>query len=232
LVVRVDVGSGSVSVECFGEGSPVVLFEAGDESVRDQWRRVQPEVAQRTRTCSYDRLGNGVSDVATGCRGTKELRSDLEAVVQAMRLEPPFVLVGTSGGGYLVTNYAYAHPDQVAGIVLAETPRAIQPEQAPAELIAELKCDSSENQEHRDYVSVEGDAWDGRRSLGVPVSVISNDYGAEAEDYERANVEEQKGWLALSKNSRQVVVTSGHNVAENEPAVVLAEINWVLDQVS
>jgi pimeloyl-ACP methyl ester carboxylesterase len=224
---RVDLGDGRhVYVRCAGTGSPAVVFENGDESTTGQWAQVIAPVAERTRTCAYDRVGNGASDNPTGCRRSPELRGDLEALLRAVRLPAPYVLAGTSGGGYLVANFAYAHPADVAGMLIAETARAIDPARAPADLLAELKCDSPRNQEQRDYVSVENDAWSHRHRIGdIPLVVISNDYGAAAVDAEqRTNVADQRGWLVLSPQGRQVVVRSGHDVPENEPELVVREL--------
>jgi pimeloyl-ACP methyl ester carboxylesterase len=175
-------------------------------------------------------LGNSSSDAATGCRRTPELLGDLSAMLAAVEAGPPFVLVGTSGGGYLMTGYAYAHPRATAGIVLAETPHAIIPAQAPKELLAELDCRSPLNQEHRDYVSVERYAWIHRHRIGrIPMTVISNDYGDSGENAEqKTNVKGQRGWLVLSPLARQVVVTSGHDVPENEPDLTEREVLRVL----
>jgi hypothetical protein len=228
----VDIGGGrKVFVECAGRGSPAVVFESGDESDRGQWRFVKPEIAKQTRTCAYDRLGNGASDPPEGCRRMKDIRGDFEAVLKALRLDPPYVLVGTSGGGYLIAGFALAHPDQVAGLVFADTMGAINPKLAPPELLLELKCDHPSNQERRDYVTLEHEAWDHRRDLGdFPITVISNDYGSAAtNEEERNSVRAQRGWLELSPPGRQVVVTSGHNVPENEPQVVVKEIRRVVD---
>jgi hypothetical protein len=111
-------------------------------------------------------------------------------------------------------------------MVLVETPRAIIPERAPAELLAELECDSPANHERRDYVDVEHEAWSHRHKIdNIPMTVISNDYGKSySNEEERTNVAAQKGWLVLSPQARQVVVTSGHNVPENEPDLVVREI--------
>ena len=38
------------------------------------------------------------------------------------RSRGPYVLVGTSGGGYITAGYAYAHPRQVAGMVFVDVP--------------------------------------------------------------------------------------------------------------
>jgi pimeloyl-ACP methyl ester carboxylesterase len=139
-------------------------------------------------------------------------------------------LVGASGGGYIVSGFAEAHPAQVAGLVLVETHRAIVAGKAPKELLAELNCADSRNQEHRDYVAVENDAWAKKRRLGnFPMTVISNDFGNSPENAEDStNVADSRGWLVLSPQAKQVVVTTGHDVAGNEPDVVAREILRVL----
>ena len=70
------------------------------------------------------------------------------------------MLVGASGGGYLMAGFAARHPAEVAGLVLVETPKAITI--LPPEIAAEISCDSSSNIEHRDYYAVEHDVWDHR----------------------------------------------------------------------
>jgi pimeloyl-ACP methyl ester carboxylesterase len=228
----VDIGGGrQVYAHCSGEGSPTVVLESGDESDQFQWSSVLPEVARHTRVCAYDRLGNGSSDPATGCRRTEQLLADLDAMLAAVDAEPPYVLVGTSGGGFIMTSYAYEHPADTAGIVLAETPHAIIPAEAPPELLDELDCRSADNQEHRDYVAVERWAWEHRHRIGrIPMTVISNDYGETYENQEqRSNVRQQRGWLVLSPLAKQVVVTSGHDVPELEWGLTVREILRVVD---
>ena len=229
----VDIGGGrQVYAHCSGEGSPTVVLESGDESDQFQWSAVQPAVAEETRVCSYDRLGNGSSDPATGCRRTPQLLADLRAMLAAVDAEPPYVLVGTSGGGFIVTSYAYAHPKDTAGLVLAETPHAIIPAQAPQELLAALDCRAPTNRERRDYVAVERWAWEHRHRIGrIPMSVISNDYGESYENEEqRTNVKGQRGWLVLSPLAKQLVVTSGHDVPDSESELTVREILRVVEE--
>jgi pimeloyl-ACP methyl ester carboxylesterase len=73
-----------VHAECAGSGSPTVILESGDEDDHYSWRLVAPRLAERTRTCFYDRLGNGASDKPTGCRRMNDLRGDLEALLRAL----------------------------------------------------------------------------------------------------------------------------------------------------
>lgn len=227
----IDIGGGRhLDVVCEGTKKPTILLEAGDESDVDQWVAVRSRLVGHARTCAYDRLGVGISDPATGCRGPADLLGDTEALLKAIGEKGPYVLVGHSGGGFLMADFAYAHPDLVLGLVLVETPEAINPERAPKSLLAEISCHAATNEEHRNYVAVENYAWSHRHRIGdVPMTVISNKFSPPYEDYEQpTNVRDQRGWFALSPQARQVVVTSGHEVEGNQPDLVAREILHVL----
>jgi pimeloyl-ACP methyl ester carboxylesterase len=229
----VDIGGGRhLYVQCSGAGSPTLVFESGDESDTSSWVKVLPGVVASTRTCAYDRLGNGQSSAPLNpCRGLADLRGDFEAVLRAAAAQPPYVLVGASGGGLLVAGYAMAHPENVAGLVLVDTPRAVVLDDLPKAVRDEIRCGSPSNQEHRDFAAIEHEVWDHRRTVGdIPVTVVSNDYGNVSGliPEQQTNVEDQRGWFVLSPSARQVVVTSGHDVPGNEATLLTGEILKVL----
>ena len=189
-----------------------------------------------TRTCRYDRANLGGSDPAPGPRGLPELVGDLEQMIAA-EIPGPYVLVGTSGGGYITAGYAFAHPEQVKGMVFVDVGSPfIDP---PAPIVEDTRWDSPVNIEKRDYLQVEKDAWAARKEIGdIPVTVITNEYSADeiamAEfPSERAgmetNVEDQQGWLVLSPRARQVVVHTGHAVDEANPRLVTDAIIEVVE---
>ena len=202
-------------------------MEGGDEDTSSSYGFAVADIAAVTRTCVYDRANLGQSDPAEGPRGLSELVGDLEALLDSADVEGPYVLVGTSGGGYITAGYAFAHPDEVAGMVFVETPSPfIDP---PPEIVELTAWDHPSNVENRDYLQVEKDAWAARTEIGdIPVTVISNDYGPDAEPGARTNVEDQKGWLVLSPSAKQIVVTTGHAVEEADPQLV---IDAILDVV-
>src|SRR5919106_1816048 len=87
LAEQVDIGNGRLLyLVCRGEGSPMVLFEAGDTDGVNEWDRVATSVATVTRTCAYDRAGIGRSSPAIGCRRLPELTGDLEALIEAAEI--------------------------------------------------------------------------------------------------------------------------------------------------
>ena len=117
----VDIGGRRLNLFCSGIGSPTVLFEAPSGSAAWTWWAVQPKVAARTRTCSYDRAGLGFSDPSPRAADAANAVDDLHALLAAAGIAPPYVLVGNSFGGATAQLFAWAHPAEVQGLVLAET---------------------------------------------------------------------------------------------------------------
>lgn len=228
-----DIGDGrTLYLECIGSGSPTILLEAGDGSTgASNWGRVLPGLVNETRSCTYDRAGLGRSSAATGCRQLDDILDDLDALLAAADVDGPYVLVGASGGGFLIGGFAARHPDDVAGMVFADAPKALTAALYP-EVLPEIACDAPNNVERRDYLAVEHAVWDSRSELGdFPVSVLSNDYGDSVEPGtdEATNVADQRGWFDLTSGvTKQVVVTSGHDIPGDQPSLVTKEILAVL----
>lgn len=232
----VDIGGRSLYVRCTGTGSPTVVLEGGDEDTSSSYDFAVPALAEVTRTCVYDRANLGRSDPALGPRGLSELVGDLASLLEAAEIPAPYVLVGTSGGGYITAGYAVAHPDQIAGLAFIEVPAPFR--NPPPEVVEFTTWDHPTNVEQRDYLQVEKDAWAAREPIGdIPVTIVSAEYSAEEAASaptasERrgmlANVEVQQGWLVLSPQAEQIVVDTGHAVEEADPQLV---IDVILDVV-
>jgi hypothetical protein len=63
------------------------------------------------------------------------------------------------------------------------------------------------------------------------MTVISNNYRQYFQNEEhRTNVKGQRGGLLLSPSARQIVVSSGHDVPENEPELTTGEILRVVTE--
>jgi hypothetical protein len=234
-VVEIE-GDRGLYVRCTGTGSPTVFMEGGDDDTSDSYAFAEPAVSKVTRACVYDRANLGRSDPAPGPRGLPELVGDVERLLQAAEIPEPYVLVGTSGGGYITAGYAYAHPRQVAGMVFVDVAAPFR--NPPREIVEDTDPDNPANVEKRDFLQVEKDAWNDRKRIGdVPVTIISDNPSAEAirqspfpseRRAARRNVANQKGWLVLSPRAKQVVVRTGHAVEEADPDLV---IDAILDVV-
>lgn len=219
-----DIGDDrSLSMRCEGEGSPTVVFEAGDNSNASQYDQVFFDIAAVTQVCAYNRAGIDPEQEAEGCRGLSDLTGDLERLLEAADVPGPYVLVAASGGGFIASGFAANHRDEVAGFVLIDVPGAI--EEPSPHLREILRCDAATNIERRDYIGVEREAWADRSEIGdIPGTVISVDYGPRARGDERVNVKVQRGWLVLSPQAIQVVAHTGHDVANEDPKLVIDQI--------
>src|SRR5262249_8977359 len=84
------------------------------------WSRVQPGVAKFARGCSYDRAGDGWSDLGPHPRTLRQIVYELHTLLDKGGVKPPLVLVGHSYGGWLVRLYASTYAADVAGMVLVD----------------------------------------------------------------------------------------------------------------
>ena len=120
--LRVDASGFELHFQVSGEGEPVVVLDSALAGTSLSWTEVQPGVAAFTRVASYDRGGFGWSDPAPEPRRVDYLVAELRRGLKALALEPPYVLVGHSYGGFVAKYFASRHPEEVAGVVLVDVP--------------------------------------------------------------------------------------------------------------
>jgi pimeloyl-ACP methyl ester carboxylesterase len=119
----IDIGGWRLHLHCTGErrpGQPIVILEAGKGDFSVEWSLVQPGVARYARVCSYDRGGDGWSDLGPHPRTMRQIVYELHTLLDNAVERPPFVLVGHSYGGWLVRVYQGTYPSDVVAIVLLD----------------------------------------------------------------------------------------------------------------
>lgn len=116
-----DAGDGAkLNFVCLGSGSPTVVFDSGYLDWSPAWATVQPQIAQFTRACSYDRAGSGFSTGGPLPRTTERIATELHTALKAGGMRGPYVLVGQAFGGDHVRAFADLFPADVAGLILIE----------------------------------------------------------------------------------------------------------------
>lgn len=136
----VDVGGYKLHIDCIGQGSPTVILDSGLGDTYISWQKVQPQIAQFTRVCSYDRSGLGYSDSSPRPRTSENIAEELHTLLHHAGIPPPYILVGHSMGGFDVRLYASIYRNEVAGMVLVDSSH---PEQRKRLLPAVLDLDAS-----------------------------------------------------------------------------------------
>lgn len=203
----------SLALVCEGEGEPTVIYDAGTGSggIGALYQADPVEaLSETTRVCAYDRAGTGVSDPAPDRpRTVDDIVDDLHALLAAADITPPYVLVGSSGGGFDVYHYAGRHPEEVVGLVMDDVPSP------QADMSADDVGVWSDNAEHMDYVLFEHQlAMDRLPIPPIPVTVLWATNG------QSATQDDQDLWLEGSSAPLSIAVESGHDIMHGNPRAV------------
>ena len=226
------------------DGHAVRMFIAGDGPARatvvfdsglaplEMWGKVQPAVSRFARTVAYDHPGIGLSDSGPLPRNGRRVAAELRRALRAAGVAPPYVLVGASLGGPYTRIFADLYPEDVAGLVLVDpTPDDEQFDRAVA---------LSEFQSAPDTLA---QARASRVPAGLSVFLIDAVSPAEVpfatetirtlRAKSRAGIEaesaEYRRWLATIPNGRLITTDSGHNVAIEDPGLVVDVIRQAIE---
>lgn len=111
-----------IQIDCRGEGSPTVVFQAGGDVLGSlAWSPVLDRVAADTRACAYSRAGLMWSDPDPRPFEPQQVAQDLHGALAAAGEHGPYVLVGHSRGGLYNLIYAGLYPEEVAGFVFVDS---------------------------------------------------------------------------------------------------------------
>lgn len=211
-----------LAIRCEGKGSPTVVLEDGHPSETGGIARFSrgplwSGLSAETRVCAYDRAGYANSDPApTEPRDADDVISDLQALLSAAGEDGPFVLVGSSFGGMIVTYLAARHPEDVAGVVLLDVPAPT--DTLTLEEIPELAWDHPANPEHVDVIpEFETRFAQNPEPITAPLTVVTASGG-------QSDVADQSFWLAISPEATQLELEGGHDLDIDSPDGVLKQI--------
>jgi pimeloyl-ACP methyl ester carboxylesterase len=239
-------------MSCEGSGTPTVVMDSGLGVDSGTWARVQPQVADFTRVCRYDRAGLGASVLHGPLpRTSEQMVKELRALLASAGVKPPYVLVGASFGGLNMQLYSFQYPQEVAGLVLVDSlhpdfderiEKLLTPEQ-----VQERRAELSDNPEGVQFVDiltsemqVRNAGLNAERNLpDVPLIVLRHgrpwDFSPNwpAEAVEELWVELQTDLARRSSTSRLIVAErAGHRIAEMRPDLVVGAIEDVTVQAS
>ena len=117
----VQAGSAEIHYRITGDGPQTLVLVNGVGDDLDGWaNQLDDFVAAGLRVVTFDNRGVGRSSQPPGPYTSRQMAGDLAALVAELGL-PAFHLAGVSMGGVIAQEYAVAHPDELASLVLANT---------------------------------------------------------------------------------------------------------------
>jgi long-chain acyl-CoA synthetase len=98
-----------------------LVFIHGFGGRAEQWGYQMQKFAMDNRVIALDLRGHGLSDKPTTGYDMPRIQADLEAALTQLKVSTPFVLVGHSFGGAIITEYALNHPEHIEKLILIAT---------------------------------------------------------------------------------------------------------------
>jgi pimeloyl-ACP methyl ester carboxylesterase len=199
---QVDSTGRKLAIICQGDGDPTVFLESGGAGLREfSGHPLIDLLSAQTRVCLYNRAGLRPSDPAPNQpREAEDAAADWHALTQAAGLHPPFVLFGRSFGGMLVGFYASQFPDEVASVVIFDSPAPNA--DMTVDEFPEGVWDYPGNVEHLNVLTgFENRFGNDPVQLKQRIILISPTIGESTPD--------DRYWLHRSPESKQVIVEGG-----------------------
>lgn len=242
-----DVGPYRVQMASLGAGPYTVIFESGFGRDLNVWRDVAPQVARSNKVVTYSRAGHGRSEARPGVPTLASRTDELEQLIAAAGWTPPFVLVGHSYGGFLIRSYAARHPAQIAGMVFVDPSDEHQNTElrkldaAAVDNDTRLLVQYMPPKLQPELAQVQAILDSGKLSLAgplpdVPVVVLTSVQRREKPQLFLETPAAVEVWRDLharffrsfKRGSHVVTPDSGHNIHQEQPALVVAAIAEVI----
>lgn len=236
------VAGGQVDLWCDGGEGPTVMFISaigGDHSLVP----IAEQLAEEAYVCFYDRPGDGETEPPDTRRTAGDDAADLHELVDVADIPTPMVLVAHSYGGLISVIAAAEHPEEVAGVVLVD---ASHPEQETALDVAltheQRVAIDEEDRRNFPYIDWYGSLLDAagayRDFPDVPLTVITATRGwancgdgLPCDELQEIWIRVQESYTLLAPDTRHVLADTGHYVHDDEPELVVAEIQALLQRV-
>jgi pimeloyl-ACP methyl ester carboxylesterase len=250
----VDVGGYHLDVLQAGSGTPAIILVAGLGGALDTWQQIWPSAAEFSTVVAYSRAGLGRSESGKHAHTATDAVIELHALLKALQLRPPYVLVGKSYGGILVRLYTSLYPSEVGGLVIAEGSHeqqvqrwgkidATYPAAFRSFFESRLKTlkPGAEADEIRETLRIQAaGAVEGMKPLpDIPIAVLTSmkaepnpQYVNESKQGHEAWRKMHDEWFRCSRNGVHIVTTrSGHGIEVEEPQLIVEAIRFVLDRI-
>lgn len=251
---QVSIGDHELDVVRAGHGGPAIIFETGLADSLDVWLPMWQTMAQFSTVVAYSRAGFGRSTSGTSDHSVSAAAADLHALVLALGLRPPLILVARSYGSLIARLYTSLFPADVAGLVLVDGTHEQQVKRFGTidstyprafavyydSMLARMP-DGPAAAEIRETVRIQAAGRVPKMTPlpDIPIAVLTSMRSSETAPYVNGTARGHEVWRALhdewfrrSHNGIHIETDhSGHAIQDDEPALVEEAIHFVLDRV-
>lgn len=229
-----------------GRGQPSIVFLSGHRTPLSNWNKVVPQISAMGTALVYDRLDTGGSGPSKSPQDGDAILSTLDALLEAVALVPPYILVAHSLGGLYANLYARRNPHRVSAVIMVEAGHPSEanqqaPDQVPrAGLLNALlrvftpQFKTNPNSEFNNVKASVRQIETAPEFPTIPVAVITGVIKMPfvPEDSFRSHLQWQKQLVSLSSLGYQVMAEkSGHAPQISEPSLIVEAIANAVESV-
>ena len=103
------------------DNQPVIIFESALGTPLENWKGLIEKINDSLPIFAYDRAGIGKSDLVDQEPTPEFTANRLHEILKQLNIPPPYILVGHSWGGAMISAYAVNYPQEVVGLVYIDT---------------------------------------------------------------------------------------------------------------
>lgn len=248
----VDIDGHRQHILDIGEGSPVVIFITGAGVELNNFNTVQTEIATLTRTLSYDRAGIGLSEEINTERSVDHFANELNEILVKEKIDPPYLLVSHSLGGFIARWFVHTYPEKVAGMVLIDpayegfmdtlrNTRSAEQRRRMKDMV-DLGISNAPKTTRKELELLKKDEElmrSTRLPLNIPITMLTSGRFSEKERKEGSTAEDISKWVQFHERLKVqapqmkhlVTEKSGTFIHQEEPELVIDQIKTILEEI-
>jgi len=115
-----------------GETGPSVIFLHEIGGALDSWDGVVPGLAKTFRVFRHDQRGFGLSEKPRAAYSIRTLVDDLQALIDALKLPPPYHLVSLAASSMQALTFYQRNPQKTGSLVFCNPAPGVDPSRADA----------------------------------------------------------------------------------------------------
>ena len=105
-------------------GEPVIIVMTGVTNTIAAWIAVQRMTSPFARVVAYDRSGLGQSEQSPNPPTSTTIAKELDALLKASNIAPPYITLGHSWGGILTQEFFALRPHDIVGMIFVDATQA------------------------------------------------------------------------------------------------------------
>jgi len=239
-----------------GNGEPTVVFLTGKGRPQTDFKKIYNSLSKTNRIFSYDRAGLGQSEVIRSERTVDTMAMELHELLAKEKINPPYIFVGHALGSYIMRCFEHLYPHTISGMVFIDPSHEFEYKQGLeirsdsdkivfknefkkfSRLEGKYKGHKAESKKCFDFDTLGFSSnQNSVRQIPIPNEIpitiliarladVDNDYVEKEMEY---RIHFFENWKATNKQIKVMsVFKSGHFIQNEEPKLVIEEINEVI----